>query len=593
MKKLTAIMACGVFVAAASASSPTDVLGRHNSRVTKTPKYTKQVEATQAKAATPVALKKVDSRITPVTGRYENRKIDGQFVDKYWFNGTEMDSAKYVKKAKEYDDNFANTINYQANSFNYFNYGVRYSFSTSPNAHSGEEIYYLAEKDNHKDVVNPYYSTATLIKDNNFYYNAIAKKQYGQDIGIYFVEAELPNSAMGSYIPLHDCPTLSNNSVDAIHHSSMVLRTLSYMAQKATIYAIAYHCLDAEHVFPTRPDLQHPTPIYIGSHSYGHSNIAAYNTTAQAIDNYVYNSRVVEFASAGNAAQDHYNYEISPTGHGLNVITVGAANKTADGVYYNKQSTIQNPKMYGAKATENHKFYDKPEIMNYSNLYFFKDNNYTITGPVNKTLKTESFAPTFGYTSAATPFTAGMAATLLHQKPFYKWHPELVKALLLTSSIKAINPDKQQEEDIAGNHNELVGKGLPYYMSMVKGNRSRYWIGNNEDFFTKQTFDYKEGKKTAETFTFTEEHITKGKTYRFAIAWLSDGDLTRSSMGIPQDIDLMIYQEGQKPQYSTTTSNPFEMIEYTAPCSKRITVRIIRHSNKGGRVMLGYNMYEK
>lgn len=592
MKKLTAIIACGIFVAAASASSPTDALGRHNSKVTKTPKYTKQVEATQAKAATPVALKKVDSRITPMTGRYENRKVDGQFVEKYWLNNTEMDSTKYVNSVKTKDEAFANQINFQGRNYNRLRYfSTNYTFSTSTNAYYGQEMSFADEIKNNKVVgIDTFFNINTIIKDNGLYYSGIAKKFYGQNIGVYFAESATPLSANHTFTLLNSCTAVTNDGVNSINHASMVTRTLNHLAKEATIYSVDNHCLTPHtSVYPTRPDLMKPTPIYIGSHSYGNSGSATYNSIAQEADNYIYNTRVIEFASAGNAGQSAtINKNISETGEGLNVITVGAALKNKNGISLLNKTSIKNPRMPATKESNYDMFYDKPEIMNYSNLFFNKDPAYTFTA----NNKTKTFEPTFSKTSAATPFMAGMTAVFLSQKPFYKWHPEIMKALLLTSSIKSFTPNDHQKKDHEENHNPYVGSGVPEYGAMIKGNRSRYWLGNNDDFFTKQTFDYKDGKKTAETFTFTEEYITKGKTYRIAIAWLSDGDLVKQNSSIPQDIDLMIYQEGQKPQYSTTTSNPFEMIEYTAPSSKRITVRIIRHSNKGGRVMLGYNMYE-
>ena len=97
---------------------------------------------------------------------------------------------------------------------------------------------------------------------------------------------------------------------------------------------------------------------------------------------------------------------------------------------------------------------------------------------------------------------------------------------------------------------------------------------------------------TKSNISFKETNITAGKKYRIAIAWLSNPDLIGSTNGeIPQDIDLMVTQGNDK-YYSTSSGNPFEFLEFTARSGSDLTIRIIRDRNNGGRVMLGYNLYE-
>jgi hypothetical protein len=106
---------------------------------------------------------------------------------------------------------------------------------------------------------------------------------------------------------------------------------------------------------------------------------------------------------------------------------------------------------------------------------------------------------------------------------------------------------------------------MPSYAAMIKRNRSRYWLGNNTDFFETKYISYMRRSVQKEVITFSEEHITKDKTYRIAISWLSDGDRIRELGRIPQDIDLMVSQDGASNEvYSTTMNNPFEFVEFKA-----------------------------
>ena len=224
-----------------------------------------------------------------------------------------------------------------------------------------------------------------------------------------------------------------------------------------------------------------------------------------------------------------------------------------------------------------------------ANVFFNKGDTYTYNYG-----KTESFAPTFGHTSSATPYTVGMIADLLQQKPFYKWHPEVVKALLLTASTKTLESNTNQQNDINGNVNKLIGRGMPSYNAMIYGNRSRYWIGNKNDHFTTGTIYYRGGYSTQNAIVFEEPNITAGKTYRIAIAWLVDGDYVREEFAFPQDIDLMVTQVGTSTEkYSTSSTNPFEMVEFKAENNNNLKITILRYHNNGNnRVMLGYNLYE-
>lgn len=568
-------------------NATTDVLGRHNSKVANTPTVylaNRNLHPVLAREAS------TNPRITATYGRYENYKKNGSYVENYWLNGSRLNVADYLRSVSFADRRFASEVNTQMGGGNAdYNGSLYYQVSTKPSAFYGQDMFITAAQDT-------FFNINTLIRDNNFYYNGIAKKEYGQGIGIYFAEFAAPANDDNTFVRLNYCDDAVYSLVSNINHANRVARTISHLAKDATIYTIDKRCELANGTsFPERPDLMSPTPIYIGSHSYGNGRESGYSDEQKYVDDYVYNNRVIEFASAGNFAskKNGTSNNVSGTARSLNVIAVGAALRNKSGQTLSNVSSIRNPTL-DKTSTNTGLEYDKPEIVNYSNLFFNKDPKHVYTAQTLNAVKTQEFDPIFENTSSATPFTAGMVAVLLHQRQFYKWHPEVVKPLLLTASTKMLTSSEQQENDIADNHNKHIGLGIPNYSAMMQGNRSRYWVGNNDDFFVTESYKYEGNEQTKECITFTEGDITKGKTYRIAISWLSSGSSVVAKHKIPQDIDLYVSQEGvSKPESSTSSSNSFEFLEFKAKNNKPLTIRIVRYSNNNSdRVMLGYNMYE-
>lgn len=109
--------------------------------------------------------------------------------------------------------------------------------------------------------------------------------------------------------------------------------------------------------------------------------------------------------------------------------------------------------------------------------------------------------------------------------------------------------------------------------------RSAYWNGNNSDFFESDS-----------SINFTESGIVQGGRYRIAISWLSYGDYVGLNKLLPQDMDLYIYQNGSLIASSISSINPFELVDFTAPTSGNLTIRIKRYRNsQSDNVLLGYN----
>jgi hypothetical protein len=122
-------------------------------------------------------------------------------------------------------------------------------------------------------------------------------------------------------------------------------------------------------------------------------------------------------------------------------------------------------------------------------------------------------------------------------------------------------------------------KNIPQYYKMGWNTRSAYWNGNNSDFFGVDS-----------SIVFSESGIVQGRRYRIAVSWLSSGNYVFQNRMLPQDIDLFVYQSGNLVKSSTSSTNPFELVDFVAPASGSITVRIKRVRNsQSDRVLLGYN----
>jgi hypothetical protein len=110
-------------------NASTDILGRHNSKVAKTP--TAYIATSKSRASL-ARTSNYEPEIAAITGRYENYKINNSYVQKYWFHDIQMDSATYVQWAQLMDNNIANMIHYQSGSnLNTNTPFYNYYFSTS------------------------------------------------------------------------------------------------------------------------------------------------------------------------------------------------------------------------------------------------------------------------------------------------------------------------------------------------------------------------------------------------------------------------------------------------------------------------------
>lgn len=282
-----------------------------------------------------------------------------------------------------------------------------------------------------------------------------------------------------------------------------------------------------------------------------------YNNEAAVIDEYIYNNRVIEFVP--------YTEDGQKTGAGVSLNAISVAPMDGD---FNSllTNTVSNPRFYENSALTS---YPKPEIYNISNLLATKKayNAYVYVDRVNS----YDFAVNDSWGAAT--ISAAMTASLLSKYPFYKWHPEVVKALWLSAGNK--------DYSVSKNGSPISNKYATTMSGLFQNNMSRYWYGNNEDFFTDEVITFK-------------ENVTPGSNYTAAIAWLVRGDYGIENKALSSSYSMRISTpKGALVNYNTSTAS-YRVSSFRIPNDvSQITVQIKRiKNNANDRVILGYNLHK-
>jgi len=351
--------------------------------------------------------------------------------------------------------------------------------------------------------------------------------------------------------------------------------------------------------YPTYSNNIQKDNIYIGlrtKKSYTSSKF--YSNEARALDNYIYTNRTVEIVAAGEASTGYFN----SVAQAANAITVGAVDPTSGNIAaYTPNKTPKYCLAGFEQCTESSSNYRtgtaKPEINNYSHFYFNEGGNKSDKARKYTTSWNASFTlnPYYDGTGVSAAYTAGMVSDLLATNAFYRRHPEVVKAVLLTSaSVKNVPTyptllPPRSDTDI--NH------GYPYMHD------SRFWVG---DINTLKTHINKNGKKEIRFIV----DITKfsSKNFTAAISWLSSGDDIANLGKIPQDFDLFVY-EGNNidginvdsyadvKAYSQSGTNAFEKISFSTNFPY-VVFRILLYgedanSENKDQVVLGFDLMSR
>lgn len=483
-----------------------------------------------------------DASLQTINGRYEFNSDSKQKT--YWLNGSKVSETEYLDKAdkrkKKYDRS-------------------RHAFKAPRTA-------YLTADEIEKELSNSattYISAPKKVKPqisygvNEFWdYNRILVKSgvksyahnygiQGQGVGVHYNEGGcVPRSYINpGYFQQLEFPCNEYST-----HAIGVMRILQTTAPQAKLYGL-------QDVYGPVNPADYNTPILVGSNSWDYvieNDDGSYTDGDATMDNYIYENGVVEFVAAGNEGRK--NFVGSPS-RALNAISVGAI------------SPVDNKYVDYSSSKNGRTFTDKPEVANYTN-FIFPDPSFTAKPG-------DTYNGYFNGTSAATPFMAGMTANLLSNHPFLWWHPELVRAVLIAGS----NPVQNPEYDIDGV--DEFEAGIPNYENFAEGkdNRWYFWSGNNDSNFDSN-----------KEITFQQANIQQGKRYRIAISWLTSGEYAMKYRRVAQDIDLSVWQDGKKIASSMSAYNPFELVDFVAPSSTPLTIKIKRYYNLSSteKVALGY-----
>ena len=598
-KKYSTLFLCAAFALGAQAAEETakaDVLGRHISNMRNTPKaYVKDVkkQVSQNQKDAGLKEKKVLARKSNYT--YPSGEVNiattqatftaiannwGQVTKTYTLNGSTVTENQYSSTI-DYIENLDAARKQYTNQYVYYNnnqnYGL-YDVRRAGDDGYGQSYY---QANNHGETIKFWNYTTLKSSLSNMTNYTDGVGYTGSGIGISLTAEGLPLMKY-SHAPA-DRFTLMHNPVNSdaqrTVRGSENARVLNNIASGAHVYGLQNRCgyQTGGKAFASDGYAKNPK-IFIGVQADPCTWSFNYETGSRDIDDFIYNTRTIEFAPAGDLGRDY----MPDVGMGVNVITVGAVKSSLGDIQsltYHQKSGADNPTF-----TDGTTKYVKPEIANVSDFLFPQHHSVAIKGGDDGTWGGlvdgwNVFRPYYGGTDAAASYTAATVAALLQRYPFYKWHPEVVKALLITSSIKAINNASSYDSDNEGKY----AMGIPKGEAMFVNNRSRFWNGKNSDFFSSGY---------PGVIEFTESNINPNKKYRIAIAWLSRGSVVYDYEDIPQDIDLEVWQNGSRIGYSDSWHNSFEFTEVSPTTSADLTIKIKRYNNIGGRVLLGYNLVE-
>lgn len=598
MKKLTAVLAVGVVAASAYASAENtvtlkrDVLGRAIGADQKQPVLLKN--ATVQKTAEPLAATSTSKVYSSMKDVYKDNPFNdgsdnietvyGAFVSKGMLGRPGYSEQYYLydkgnavsKKSYESD---VNSIEQRYRSYyrnyvapkvaipsSFYRVGTATTFSartrtTLPYSDEYYGSYYLNIEEAHTNTGVAHYA------HNN--------AAYGYNANIFMFDfgdsySGVVNKRYGS-----TCSNSTSRGTENRVNTSRRASTVAHTAPDALVYLYDEGCYEDQKRFATLPVNPENSNFAVGlmnSSAYAKNteNANIYGEESAILDDYIYYNRVVGVApmmsNNNNAAA-------------LNAITVGAYNPIRKAMYDNEDE--QNP-TFASSGTR----FIKPEIANYGYLYLDGVDTYDLYS--GSTFK-RSDAPKLRGPEAAASHTAGLVSDLISLNSFYRWHPEVVKALLLTTATDASDTNiikyAYEKDCRVSNDAGDIGMGLPQFDEMITNNRSRYWMGKNSSHFSNSN-----------TIEFTESGITKGRRYRIAIAWLMRGDNMISRNTVHQDIDLKVITKdemGNRVEYKSESSmNGYEMVDFEAKSSDDIQIVIKRYRNDGGRVLLGYNLHE-
>ena len=632
-KKVTLIVALGCIYAGAANTVNYDLLGRRGSKmnspmVYKNIDYSKMEKKKQEVIGAPLDNKALMKRgsgllngIVALEGAYCNKGLDNTtnypvpFYLKRCYangcvpaetfdhvsgsNGYMAHSNMYFKPVPRWSNYSPNYTVVNTNSFISGQYSITdeyYPFNNSNTyvpSHYGyqqDSIRYLSLSPEQRDYISKRWAIQSWYDTPNYGNN----QEFGK-VGVHMTVDARPvrlnndDNAKPTFVQLSANNQFTPTPITEVA-SSRMYNTIKAIAKEPVIYVGKN-----SPAYPANPSWmgsQGPQ-IYVGVHAGiepgADDSLTRYRWAARDLDNYIYDNRTIEIVGAGNYAVRFNNKHLASRAHASNAITVGAA----DGYSFTIAGYTSNISRYCTQGFANCSSLrdgsKKPEIYNYAHFYM-NDLKRTYNGSDGNWV----YPPLYDGTEVAAAYTAGMVADLLTVNPFYRWHPEVVKALLITSGDNALNTPYPHTP---------VTTAVPTYQTLLfdkdhqnEYHYSRYWIGDINMLKTHVENSRKEIRFSVKR--------PEGKThFSAAISWLTSGRDIATFGKIAQDFDLEVYERntdnidnltGSSKAYSGSLNNSFEKVSFTSS-AQYLMFRIQLYSENSAtenkdQVVLGFDL---
>ena len=397
---------------------------------------------------------------------------------------------------------------------------LSYTFSTNP--------VHVATFDERKDdpvlIKSAHYSDVKSSLGRQ-----LVNEKYGSatNVGVYLAEEALPtrlNPRDGSapFILAENASMSDFKTQPGFEmRASRMYKALKRFSQRSVVYA--------KNNRPSNPAAANPQ-IYMGLQAYGGSPVTKYSGSAKKLDNYIYDNRTVEILGAGNSFGKSTG-DLSGDAYAVNAITVGALDPFTD-----------QPTPYSANNKTKYGDGDwscKPEMYNYSNFHI---NDYLRTYTSSKT--SYNILPYYDGTEASAAITAGMVSDMLSVNEFYRWHPEVVKAVALNgtynthSKVPMYNHFVFDQKDVNNIHHSY------YFIGDVNTLMKEY------DDYDCPNSDIGCGKGKKEIRLVFDKYDLVGMFYQddldgfvASIAWLNSGNDVYNLGKLPQNFEMEIYHQ--------------------------------------------------
>ena len=648
-KKMAFIVALGCAYAGAASTVNYDLLGRKGSKMN-SPMVYKNIDYSKMKkdkqqVGSSLEVKSLAKNAGPgfqnnadaITGIFNNRGLEHQnntypyYMKRYFQQGAPLEGwystlggeSGYMKQSNQV---FFPVPMERKNPVN-LQYGVRtnvpsseYSLSTTNytfNNNSQPSPYSYSQYGN-TEMINymPFSAIENYAKRYSIWWydnpSYTPNPEQWDDVGVYMSIDALPvkldpnksvpylKLASGElFEPTPETEMLSSRTYDVVKTT----------AKNSVIFVGSDYPLWPED-YPLNPNHRSPF-VYVGVRNRQYGNVdnqlaKQYSYETMQVDNAIYRGRRIDVIPAGNYNVRNNSGHLGLEAHAANAITVGAVDAETRKItsYNSTQSYYCTLGLRQCNDGNNLRIGSrKPEIYNFSHYYFDHQSNSNYPQEQKRVYTNRStgvaytYNPYYDGSEMAAAYTAGQIANLLSANPYYRWHPEMVKALMLTSGDVSINTPYP-------NGTPITTKMPSYYSMLTDQNHSevfhesRYWVGEISKLYTHYT---DEGQKE---IRFSVKRPTDKSNFTAAIAWLSSGsDLVKVGR-VPQDIDLYVYESNTSnvnnlsnlKVSSTDGDNAYERKSFTSNANYlifRILIYADRtpdNSDNKGKIVLGFDL---